>query len=635
MSRNLYEIDFGNGYETVAPPVNYSAIKLDVAYDSNSASAVIQSVGLEFIGPTAQRINSYIAAGLTGGYGIYEGLPMRITTCEGTVYDLMLDLADESVEIECDRVVCPMTQAGKVDSVTDIAGSFTFSYLAAPDTLGKPGHINFSDYKLTPYCLYEQPAGTNISIMLLTVFTSAKTLVDLVSDISGAIADLAGIDPLHLASALIYLAALILYAVILISLLIKLIAEIFNAMISPKRYKLCMTERDLFKKGANYMGYNFVSTIYAKTSKYYNATWMPAKAFVPFTPTQTSAKNLILNPVGLYDSLVGFKRSPNEKGNTSCYGYFDGTFKEFMEEMMRKYNATIRISGKTMYFERWDKWNKTDAYEIPNTAEPGNTFNLPDPHGTNAADLPSVYYLKFQTDETDWNTIHFYGGTSVEAIVTHNVVKNQRYLRKTTGQIIEMSSALGKRKDFLTGFEGTLSKWFDPILPYYDMISKFIIQGAQLVGAPAPIINKIPSTLNLFGDRIGWLLLSNDAFSVPKSFIGVDDGNGDWEVAAESQAVMSAKGLFENFHGINLATRGGQYLVYKQKKFALCCKDVARLMENNVVKTSDGQYGKITKLVWNLEDQMVEEAEYRIQKDFTKNLKEKIIYDGVLEGVKI
>jgi len=639
-----FSIDFGSGYVVVAQPLNHSAIKIDVDFTSGSPSASVSSISFEWVGDTAEKINTYVQQGLSGGRGIYEGLGLRIDACNQSIgFDLVLDLAHSETRIECDRVSCPIIEAGRIDWMNDIAGSFTFWYLATPITDGGAGIINSSDYKATPYVITELPQYTqvislSISIFLITIET-AKQIKVLTSLLTRVVNEMANLPPQigEIIWLVIEVIAEITYIYLLINTLIKLVNELVSNIIQRKKYKLCMRIDDLFRKGCQYLNLNFSSSIFSPSSIYYDATWMPNKIVQPNLNYQAFS--------------LSFDRPEDElSGIGNPYGYYDGTFKDFIEDMKTLFNADIRIDNGTMYFEEKHFWNNYNPYIVDNTDEIGYTYNANDPHGTNATECPSVYNLQFQLDDSEMNTIHRYQGTTASVQVLPNVIGNKKHLTSQTGVVITFPCALGKRKEYLNGVEkylqtnlGLINFFMAVVPPAVDLLafstatSLAGIVGtaifAGLGGFDSSKVDPIPQ--DTFSQRIGWLELSNDSFSIPKIFVGTQVGN-DWEVHPNSYERMSAQGLLYWFHGKNLATRGNQYLTYFDKVFKFCCADFVQVLQSNVMMvptTSGGHvFGKFTRIVWDLESEMAT-ADYRINQLFTTNLTERLIVDGLNAGV--
>lgn len=612
-----YEIDFGSGFVAVAPPANKDAIALDVVFVKDKARATIQSINFEWLADTAVKINAYKEAGLYGSRGIAFGLPLRITPCANLQFLLMLNLAHEEARFECDRVLCPIREQGGTDWLLKETQSFAFWNLVNLNP-GQPGRITFLDYKKTPYLRNDIPGGGQMVSLLITEFmivSQGIEMVDKIIELSGKLAaDIAQAAILtsgaiiQVAFDIILLAAYIIYFYILLNMFIKLIKDILDNVMKPfppnKIYKLCMREKDCFLKVAAYLGLTFSSTIYASPSPFQNATWMPQKIVMPAT----------IQPLNI---LSVFERPENEVNNPKSYGHPDGTAAEFIATMEEKYNAEAIVVNGVLHFEEKHHWNNTNPYQIPNTADVGYTFNLPDAHGTNLSELAPYYRVAFRIDQSELNTLHRYKGTAASVTITSPfpVNKNSGW---GNGKVVDLGSALAKRKEHLNELEAKC----EVVITALNSIVNAVNQVIGLIGSNRPT-NPIPSMTT----RIGWMELTNDSFGEPKTFIGMQVGT-DWEIDPNSEAVMSGINILNTFHGKNLATRGNQYLTYFNKKSRFCCEDFFIISQSNILRTPDNKNGKFTKMFWRLSDEVAENTDYRIKQNFISGLIETIKIDG-------
>jgi len=659
-----FKIDFGNGYVLVQPPLNKDAIQLDIIFTKDKARATLQSINFEWVGETAHKINDYKDAGLKGGRGIVFGLPLKIVVCNSVIappatgnleFDLMLNLSNEAARFECDKVVCPIREAGGTDWFEKETQATSFWFLSTL-VAGKPGKITFSDYKKTPYLISEIPNYTQVTTISITIFIIAWQAVEIISDFTADASEISadivesGVPVAgtpHVAPTVahvINIIAKVAKLLITIPLIVKLAKDLQENIIQKKKYKLCMKEKDLFQKLCDYLNVGFSSTIYAQGSKYENATWMPQKIVMPIL-----GKNIIQDHIA-----AAFERPEDEAINLKSYGYFDGTFSEFISKMETKYNAEARMINGSLSFEEKHFWNNKNPYQIPNTDDVGYTFNLPNPHGTNLHELAPYTRLAFQLDESDRNTVRRYRGTAVDVTIASPHPLN-KYSGWGQGVIVDLGSALAKRKQYLNEVELYINALVNGvhlfvaaiILPI-NFIIKLINIVIDVINFLVDIINLIPGVnidhvnhvpelenpipLNPLVGRIGWMELSNDSFSIPKTFIGTEiidsRGRKDWELHPQTEANMSAISLLNDFHGKNLATRGNQWLTFFNKKSAFCCSDFLQIMNSNTLRTPDNKSGKFTKMLWDLHDGIATDTEYRINETYIGGLIETIKIDG-------
>ena len=640
-----FQIDFGSGLGVVEPPQNKDAMVIDVIFTRDKARATIASINFIWLDDTARRINAYVEQGKKGGKGIAFGLPMRVTICNGLQFNLFLNLSHSSARFACDQVTCPTMELGGTDWFERETAAKSFWFLT---TIGQLGQ---SDYKKTPYAISTIPNYTQVVSLAFQELVLAWKLRDIIlsftekeievsADVVESAVPIVGtphivVTTAHVINIVLRIADIVI-TLVAIAFFFK---ELKKNIIQRKKYKLCMRERDLFGKIASNLGLGFSSSIYAAGSKYENATDMPRKIVMP-----KLQQNILFT---INDAL--FDRPENELNNPKSYGYPDETFAEFIARMETKYNAEAKIINGVLYFEEKNSWNTKGAYQIPNTGDVGFSWNLPNPYGTNLSELAPYYRIAFRTDPTDLNTIHRYRGTSASVQISSPfpITKTHGWGQ---GQIVDLGSALAKRKYYLTEVE----EFFNNLNNLMHGIAAIVIAPINLlIGAINLVIkvlnaiiwlwNKLPGVpnlpqialllkiqnpfiLNALLSRIGWMETTGDSFSEGKTFIGTDIG-GDWELHPKSESVMSGQQLMIDFHGKNLATRGNQWLTYDKTKIPFCCEDVGKILMKNIFSTPDNKFGKFTSLQWAINEEITPQLEYRIKENYIAGLTEKIIID--------
>lgn len=632
----LFEIDWGQGFVQVPPPRNWKGFQVKVIFTEGKPNATVQGLDFEWVGENAQKLNAYKAAGLTGGRGIYEPPGLRVSACKSQTYrffDGFIDLGNEATKFSCDMVVAPSKETGRIDWLNDIAAAISFDFLATLP-VGAAGRIvPGTDFKMTPYCITEIPDYTRSAMLSVSLFVTLKELYDTVFKIGSLINQLTGDTATAVAtlgagapSVIATIAIIILYVAYLVAIaiaIVTMVKDLVKYIFQTKKYKLCMREQDIFARIAQYFGMGFVSTSVYGQAKYANATYMPEKSVIPS----------LTNPLNFfqrhYDESVGFPNNPDHTGypNENC--------RDWISKMCQKYRAGIAIQGNTLYFEKERYWNLQSSFTIPNTSEPGYTANLPDPYGTNLSELPSNYLFAFATEIGDLTTTHRYRGTSASCTISQINVGNIRRVSHQNGVSVLPNIALAKRKDYLSGPENLLNIVINGVFGFVNTITSLINGLINVVNAAIslfggntvtiPTIPPLPT--NILNNRLGWMELSNDTFGIPKTFIGVQSGT-DWLISPSSEADMSARSLFDDFHSEILATRGNQQHKYRENTFRFCCEDYIKILNKNVVTTPRGLPGKLKEFTWNPHDEMAVDVEYREYSPFTNNLQETIRYDG-------
>lgn len=638
MTDLTFYLDYGNGFTQVDPPRNWKAFVITALWTDGYPSASIQSNDFEWTGVNATRIWAYREQGMMGqGPGIFEGLPMQIKACLNNsiiVFNGMLDLCNDKTRWECDKVVAPFLESGKIDWVNVRARGFDFAYLASlPPNM--PGRIvPATDYKKTPYAITEIPDYTQAMLLSVSTFVLIKELVETTTKVSQLIAQLSGDAATAVATfgaaagtlvaRIAMIALYVTYLFLIVTALVNLVKDLIANIVQLKKYKLCMREETIWQRGCQFLGLQFVSTIHTNATGFKNATYMPPKNIIP-NPG---------NPLNIFDRPAdegqGF---PN---NSNVGGFPKMRFDQWIVEQCIKYNAEIKVFNNILYFQPKRTFNNVNPWQIPSTSKPGYTYNFPDPHRTNAHELPSSYFLHFDIDQSELNTLHRYRGTNVSVTMVPTIVRNGKNVQLGNGVDVLIPQCQGRRKDYLSRIETLLNSVINGLFGFVNAVingANFLIGAVNTVlslfGGNAPQIQAIPTLpTNILNDRMDWLVLSNDSFAVAKGFIGMQNG-ADWVLHPQTETIHSAYNLLQQFHGRELATRGAQALIYENREFKFCCDDWNQVYFSNKVKDPTGLYqAELEQLPWNLWKDHVIGCNYRVYRNFTNNLTEKIIIDG-------
>ena len=645
MSKFQHEIDFGGGYKIVQEPENFDSATVSITFAKDQAQANFGNMQLVFKGSVARKIYTIYENGKKGGKGISSALPYKITK-DNLYFKMMLILGHSSTKLGCDIVECPAWPEQGQDWLAKNLQAYPFWSLV------KSGIISQSDYKATPYVITSIPNYTQVvSLSITELFTIiyfkdslrevTKSIKEVQADLVESSIPVAGtphvvVTVVHCIELGLKLALLTLNFI----LIVKTAEQISKNIIQRKKYKLCMREVDIWTKIAQKLGVGLKNTI--NVGSYAEATYMPAKNVMPKTLQPSWIDTFV-------DSL--FDRPENEINNYKCYGHPDGLMSEWVLEMETKYNAEAVMDNGTLYFRQKNNTSNPSSFTLKNTSEIKFTSILPKPHRTNLSELNPYYGISFQVDESELNTIHKYRGTSA-SVTIQTPFPIDKYSGWGQGMSIELNESLAKRHDYLTKTEetfrqivnfinGIIAAVLAPINALIDLIN-IVIKGINAIisvwnkiapsGWSLNTINLIPHIViqipNMFSQRIGWMELTDDSFSIPKTFIGTAIGN-DWEISSTSESVMSAYGLLNNFHGVNLATRGNQWTINEENRVKFCISDYNTIKGKNLFTAPTGGSAKFDVLEWNVNNDITKSVVWRKNEVYLSNLSEKLTIDGV------
>lgn len=567
-------------------PQNLAELEVELSFENDSPSASVKTTSFEFWGDDAERLNTYLAQGLNGGNGIFEGVPFRIEKCDQVLLDGYVDLTDSGTEFECDLIKSVVKESGKIDFLRDVADGFSFAYLSDADYAGKKGYISSNDFIEIPYVVSAIPNYTEALIMGVSVFVIAKETYEIALNLANILAAILG-GATGTLEAIAMAVAYTAYLTVMVIALFKMIKSLIDNIIQSRKNKLGMRVDLHFKRACEYLNLSFSSTILD------DSTWK----YLTIIPQKITSIN---------------NKDKNEKKSESKYkGHFDGTFADFIKAMEDYFNAKVRIIDNTLHFERVDYWNEIASYQLPNINLSRSTYKL------NASELKSNLFIKYQLDSTDLNTYDDYTGTSVQVTTQPIVVTDERKRLLKTLNYINIPFALAKRKETLTDIEKALKGISDAYETVYEAILGFFDKMASIFGGSVD-----HDVLPLFPDRKGWMKLSGDFIGVQKIALILDNGY----ISENNQTNTSANKLFESFHSVSLPLNN-QFYLYKDKEIPLCCEDYDKIKNNNVIKTFSGEFAYVDSLVWNPHKETAK-ISFRIKKDYTKNLKQTITIDG-------
>ena len=625
------EINFGSGFVPVDGPKNAEATLIECVFNNGTPSATVQAISYEWLGDTAKKLNAYKNLGLSGGTGILEGPGLKISVNNQQFFEGCIDTANTKTQWECDRVLAPIKETGRIDWFNTISSGITWHYLK------RLGIIQTSDYKKVPYTKTDVIDRAQLTMLFLQEIVMIEQLLKEVNDITAKSVTTAGgvtteaataaLTTADLVADIINVVAEIVYLGTLIISIVLTANKIFDQIVQTKRYKYAMRVEDLMNKFCQYLatqGINmtFSSSIF-QAGDYKDVTIMPRKIVMP------KAGQSILSI---------FERDANEVNTSKSYGHPDGSVKEMIDALDVLFNSMPVVESNKIYLEEKNSYIRNSSYVLPDTGPEGYTFNYPDPHETNASKLSTTYELVYATDPSDLNTIHEYEGTSVEVNMLPIHVTEQRNLLLGGLTRKNISFAYARRKEYLNDVEQALSSLvnlingtINTVISGLNSVISAIDNIVSWFGGSSttiPLITYLPT--DVMAGRIGWMELSADSFDIPKIFIGHDVG-GDWHVHPNNVSRMSAINILNTFHKNELSTRGGQWKLYGDQKntvrIKFCLSDYYVIRTNNYFVTTDSKKGKFFTLKWS-PTKDIADASFGINEDFTHNLSETITIDG-------
>ncbi len=673
--------DFYVGYPNPLAPVlipnpdNWQALELELSFEAEDPQAVLNAKKLVWKGAQAAIMNKYMQGGLNlTSNGIYEGIPLTIYACQTSelIFDGIIDLTDPDTKFACDIVQCKITDY-RIDMVKQLFSEISFGFMATSAAdggvgAGNPGYINpkpqflGGDYVVIPYQRNDIPDYEQLLMLCLSMYQIYQMADDCVDAYYNAIALLLDaadvIDPIQIALAIIEIAA---YSALIIALglvMVALIKAALNCLVSPVLSKFGMYAQTLMQRACDYFGLQFQSSILLSHPDYSRMVIMPTKTGWTTNKTFLQSLGILGTATGLmeYDDLY------NHQHGGDAYGYPDQTCAQFFAEMEDIFNAKAKIiinslGQPVLHFERWDYNYNLASYTAQNMSDqvPFNSavspFNLlggsKSAFATNASMLTANYVVKYALDASEENTYNEYEGTSCYCTTSPiNITTGLRYnvtLRGITEK--NLAYAQATRKNVETAFE----KFF--ATAYTILV---VVADVGTLGAFSSSFPLNPASFNL----VGHMLLTSNTTGVPKIFIAGPPQSyapislSNWHgrnftgvtVDPNNKQILGAAKLMKRFHFSNLPlakTPGppytpqpintpcfNQWIMYQDQLTEFCCADYQKVKANNIITTFDGQPARVDSLKWRVFTGQAR-LDYRINKQYTKNLKTSFVVDGV------
>ena len=558
-------------------PVEWQDIEILATFDNESQQANITTEQFTFVLDEASEIAQHIENGMSGGVGIFEGLPFEITTFNAlssfNSFKGYLDLSDEFEELQAaGKVKAKIKKAGGLNALEDRLSALTYGYLKE-----KLIFTN-SDYLEIDYVVEKKINAFEILVSAVMLYLMVKELVEFTRHVIEKLGSIIADAQWSAINAIAFAVASILYAALIVVAILDMSNKLIATFIPPKRKAKVLNLHSALSKVVAFLGYAFETTITDLSEVYY----------LPSNPRLDDIDS---------EGFVQFtKGTPNGIPWVSDPGY--GVIEMFTlaREM---FNAKIAIIDNVLHFKPKDDpfWTQTATWTMPSIQLPIKRYNT--------SDLIANRFLAFDTDLNDEWTIDNWQGTNYEIITDARTVQNAdaKYIRGLEN--INFPVCLGNRKDKLNPFE----KFLAVVAGGFDAILSIFGNGTSLA-------SKIEG-------KVGLLKVTKNNYTKPKLLRLTSDG----KLATNHRDNWSAKYLYDKYHIEKSFVENnyhGQKEVYREVKIPFGFRDFLQLINNSYFTNFDGRQGKFEKLSWKMDaDYAI--VDFWIRQPYTKNLKETFI----------
>ncbi len=606
------------------PALNDREVFIELRPDENTENAepIVSVSTVDFDSSNAVKINNYVAAGLTGGVGINEGMKYTLDVTDENstlrIVDGLLALNAREVLFSKEFVKnVPVELRAKEDSVFKRSKNILWSTLKAKGKIDPE-----ADYVQMPYEISDLPNYTEAALTTITNFVVAAKTREIRKEIQNVLGQILSI--LGAIGAILNLIVIILWAIVALAQIIVLITDVFDHLIQPVKYHATMRLKKLFEIGCKELNLDFESSIFDDPF-YADSVECPRKF--------KSAK----------DANDQFKFGFTVPESTRTTGYPSGSFFEFFEKWKNIFRASITITDDGKFvFERI-----TDPAQEP-------TFTLAPIQrtewGTNQEDLDSNFQIFFESDLSETNTIDDYEGTITSAITSPRVIDDPKSVLLDGLKEVPFGIARASRKEELNDLQKVAAEIINEheeavndililankvlnarnqiIGNLTKVIKKLKVVGIKITFNPPPVPPLRPVVKGELEERIGIMLLKSDFFMIDKVF-SVDENKSDprlTKIKTDNAEKWGSKFIYDNFHagqGFVVSDEfpfGNQARTFTGTNVPICKEGIIQIINNKRIFTSDGLVAIVTYLKWFPKTGIAGKIEYKIQHIETRNL---------------
>jgi hypothetical protein len=474
--------------------------------------------------------------------GLCEGLPYDIQFNSGALINLYADFTDGFVVKDRD-VEIRLKKRFEHDNFFDNAEGLTFDYLATQLSIAE---------REVGYFILPQDAKAQALMVSLSLFTISISIAQQTKEVAKTTKEFVAIAGygfsaigkiieagLQLAIQITFLAVLLVQAV-------KLTQRLKELVFPKLRYFKCSTFLELCKKGCQYLGYSFKSSILE--GDYQDLVCLP----IPRNRDTKKWYNVFEN-----DLNQAFQNGyPSANDTTPTLG----SLFVALEDM---FNAKVRIVDGVVNLERWDFYYNKSLYNINSSlvlqSEAQNQYSYDFSRNFN------TYLIQYLTDYSDLNTIDRfeYSINEYRAEVNNPANKDLNLLKGYTNISVPFALATPK----------TSENWLDKL--YRGLFE---------------VLNKLSKKNIPKENRIGYLQLTQQYFSITKAFIH----NQGTKISSVSDDLIKPSKLWDNFHEIN-SPLNFQFIIKDNVKIQMNGEKFNQLLGNNYA-VIDGIESEILKM---------------------------------------
>lgn len=581
LSKNTEQKYLLNGVEYNAP-IDWEDVNIVADYSGDNVQPSLEVKDFQFTLEAREAIKEWIDQGMTGGVGIFEGMPFQLTLFNNTTveenFKAYIDFTTGLVDlIDTGRLDVSLIKDEGIENFFDQIDSTTFGYLE------EIGVVSASNYTTVNYVVEKKFNMIELLITSIILFIMIKELAEAIERTASIISAIAAFTSIPLGGiigAAVYALAISLiqvaYTIVLLFAVIELTINLLNTLNPPKRQHKVIKMKTALELVCGHFGYSFDSPI-------------PELDFLHYLPS-----NPRLDDKTLGGFISQTKGTPTGIPNVQDYGYNCG---EMFDIAKKLFDAKIAIVNGVVVLRP-----ENDPYWVQQS-----NWNLPDvlieKIQYNTDDLKPSRLLSFETDLNDEWTIDNYDGTAFEIRTSPvTTIRDNAVLMKGLDEV-RFNTAKPTRKKKLNAIESFLSTVVG------------VIDGLTgVLGGGTNFQSQITS-------KIGGIKQSENWHSVPK-LLYLQNG----KLPPNHRTLFRASNLYFSYHkekSFVLDNYNAQKILVNDLEIPFGFSDYQTLTTNSYFYYN-GNQAKITRFNWNV-GQDTATISFWYKQPYTANLKETYI----------
>ncbi len=557
---------------------DWQGLQIIATFDNDNNQPNITTSELTFSLDMGKKLIEHI----DNGSGIFQGVDfeMFLNSPSTDVFKGIVDLANDiEVNREKQEVKAKLLKLDGLNTFANVSEAITMGLLESE------GRFTSSDYVDIPYIKETQFDYLGTAILTISIFQIKQQLQQIIKEALDLGADTTGEATGSLSTGLVGSgwilvlkgAAKIAYFGAMFFVLIDMVKELIDTLFPiPKKHRGIKLKR-ILEVGCDFAGYEFIAS-----------SMIPELDELYILPRKTEAGR-----INIPNSETGL---PVSGGPLYTLGKCVGLVKDL-------FNAKVKITDDNkVHIEPLKNkgfWELDSAYEMPPIKVDIDKYNTNELVGTKV--------ISFTIDNDNYWDLDNYKGTSYEIKTLPTAYTDFRKVLIKGVSELTFPVALGTRKK-----QGSiLERTFKTFAKVADSLSVIFKTNNDFFGTVQAESR----------DRL--LRTSTDLVNIPKLLRLTPE----LKMQANNRDIWSAKYLYEEYHYVNSFVEDiaddqyNQYKVYQKIKMNASFEDFLKIINNNIATDEDGNRVVFDSILYNFGGGYWE-ADYRIQYQYTTNLKE-------------